>query len=129
MQTFPPYPQKRARHFVQTLVLMLAISGVVLANDEIKERIQATNTQHVDLAAGGTVRLKNSTGELSIEAWDQPGVEITTVKSTKAEYTSTERERLPHVLDDVKVTTDSKGGELVITTDFSKNQAFPPFLR
>ncbi len=94
--------------------------------DQIKQRIQVTNTQRVDFQAGGTVRLKNSTGELTIEAWDQPAVEITTTKSTKADYAPSEREKANHELDRVRVTAERKGAELVITTDFPK-QGAPPF--
>jgi hypothetical protein len=97
------------------------------SKDQIKQRIQVTNTQRVDFQAGGTVRLKNSTGELTIEAWDQPVVEITTTKSTKAEYAPSEHEKGVHELDRVRVTAERKGAELVITTDFPKHDGAPPF--
>ncbi len=96
------------------------------AKDEIRQRIQVANTQRVDFQAGGTVRLKNSTGELTIEGWDQPNVEITTTKSTKADYALSRREKAVHELDRVRVTAERKGAELVITTDFPK-RALPPF--
>jgi len=108
----------------------LMTAGVLLANDEIPQRIQVTKTEHADLAAGGTLRLKNSTGELTIEGWDQPGVQITTIKSTKLAYTSAtpaiDREKAKQMLDAVKVTTAPQNGELVITTDFPRNRRYLP---
>jgi hypothetical protein len=102
------------------------MSCLVLADDEFRQAVQIAKTEHVDFPPGGTVRLKNSTGELTIEAWDQAGVEITTVKSTKAAYTPAEREKASHNLDKVKITTERRGGELVITTDFPRHREFPP---
>ena len=42
------------------------------------------NTERIDLPSGGTLRLANSIGVLTVlEALDRPDVEITTIKSTK----------------------------------------------
>ena len=76
------------------------------------EEIQVTKTEHADLPAGGTVRFKNSTGELTIEGWDQPGVEITTTVSGKSA--------------DVKVSEAREGNDLVITTVFPRHTRFLP---
>jgi hypothetical protein len=102
------------------------MSCLVLANDEPKQRVQVAKTEHVDLPAAGTVRLKNSTGELTVEGWDQPGVEITTVKSTKAEYASAEREKASHELDRVRIAMKRNSDELVIATEFPKSRIWPP---
>ena len=67
-------------------LLMISVGCLMAANDEVPRKIQVTKTEHADLSAGGTVRFKNSTGELTIEGWDQPGVEITTIESTKIAY-------------------------------------------
>jgi hypothetical protein len=69
--------------------------------------------EHADLTPGGTVRLRNSTGELTVEGWDQPGVDITTVKSGKR-------------ADDVKVAVSHEGGDLVIATTFPRHRRFLP---
>jgi len=103
-------------------------ANLLPANDEIPQRLQVTKTEHADLPAGGALRFKNSTGELTIEGWDQPGVEITTTKSTKLEYlpAGTEREKASHILDEVKVTAAPQGADLVITTDFPRHRRFMP---
>jgi hypothetical protein len=108
------------------LILILGISCLVLADDEPRQSVQVTNTQHMDLPLGGTVRLKNSTGELTIEGWDQPGVEITTVKSVKGESASSARQTASHELDRVQIAAARQGDELVVTTDFPRHRGFPP---
>jgi hypothetical protein len=111
---------------VRTLAVIFGMSCLVLADDEFRQKVRLARTEHVDLPAGGTVRLKNSTGELTIEAWDQPGVEITTIKSTKAEYASAQREKASRDLDRVQIAVERQGDELVITTDFPRHRGFPP---
>lgn len=117
----------------RTLALMLGIGcllpvGLLPASDEIPQKIQVTRTERADLPANGTVRLKNSTGELAIEGWDEPGVEVTTIKSTKRAYPATgvEREQASHMLELVKVSVVRQGDELAITTDFPRHRRYLP---
>jgi hypothetical protein len=44
---------------------------------------EVTSTERVGFAAGGLIRVNTSSGNLFVEAWDRPEVEITTVKSTR----------------------------------------------
>ncbi|HXP86083.1 MAG TPA: hypothetical protein VN841_15265 [Bryobacteraceae bacterium] len=111
---------------LQILAVVCGMSCLVLADDEFKQKVQVTKTEHVDFPSGGTVRLENSTGELTVEGWDQPGVEMITVKSTKAEIASAGRENAFRALDRVRIAMERKGAELVITTDFPRHRGFPP---
>jgi len=111
---------------MRTLAAIFGMSCLMLGENEIRQPVRIAKTEHVDLPAGGTVMMKNSTGELTLEAWDQPGVEITTIKSTKAEYASAEREKAARDLDKVQIATELQGDELVITTDFPRHRGFPP---
>ena len=86
-----------------------------------------SKTERMDFPSGGTLRLTNSIGVLTVEAWDRPDVEITTIKSTKVAYDAREREKATHELDRVRVTAERRGDELVITTDFPRYRAFPPY--
>jgi Putative adhesin len=112
----------------RTLMLVLAIGCLLPANDVLPQRIEITKTEHADLVPGGSVSLKNSTGDLTIEGWDRPGVEITTIKSTKLAYppVGAERDKASHMLDEVKVSEATEGGQLVITTDFPRHRRFLP---
>lgn len=107
---------------------MLGIGCLLAANDEIPRKIEATTTERADLPAGGVVRLKNSTGELRIEGWDQPGVEVTTIKSTKLAYpaASAERDKASHMLDEVKVSVTHEGNDVVIGTVYPRHRRYLP---
>lgn len=53
----------------------------LLADTTTTQPVQVTSTEHVNFAAGGTIRVNNAAGYLSVDGWDQPEVEITVVKS------------------------------------------------
>lgn len=96
------------------------------AKPEGKQNVQVSKTEHMDFPSGGTLRMKNSTGDLTVEAWDRPDIEITTIKSTKEEYDPRDREKAAHLLDQVHVTAERHGEEIVITTDFPFHHVLPP---
>lgn len=83
-------------------------------------RVEVRNTQHVDFQPDGAVVLKNSIGELRVDAWDQPNVEITTIKSTKGDYGAEGHEQAIHELDRVRVSTERRGAELEIKSDYPR---------
>jgi hypothetical protein len=107
----------------------LALIGLCLAclllGDDARQQVQVSKTEKFDFPPGGTLRLQNSTGELTIEGWDQPDVELTTIKSTKEAYLPAERAKAAQDLDRVHVTAKRDGNELVITSDFPRHRAFP----
>ena len=82
-------------------------------------------TEHMEFPPGGVLRLKNSIGELRVEGWDQPSVEITTIKSMKGDLDPKEREKAAGVLDKVRVTSERHGDELVLTTSFPRLRGWP----
>lgn len=109
---------------------ILAVIGFgtacLLAADEPKQKVQVSNTQRVDFPSGGTLRLTNSIGVLTVEAWDRQDVEITTIKSTKFACEARDREKAAHELEKVHVAVERRGDELVVTTDFPRYRIFPP---
>jgi hypothetical protein len=111
---------------LRTLVVIgLGATGLLLAADQPKEKVQVSKTEHMDFPSGGTLRLTNSIGVLTVEAWDRPDVEITTIKSTKDEYDASERENATHQLDKVQIAAERRGEELVIATTFHRYDIFP----
>jgi len=56
------------------LAILLTLMGAMNA--------QVRNTEHVPFQAGGTVRVENSYGYLTVEGWDEPEVQVTVTKST-----------------------------------------------
>src|SRR5271156_1605382 len=93
--------------------------------DQPKEKVQVSKTERMDFPSGGTLRLTNSIGVLTLEAWDRPDVEITTIKSTQGVYAASERDKGTHQLDKVNIATERHGDELVITTKFPRYRVFP----
>jgi hypothetical protein len=106
-------------------VLGLCAACLLPGYDEARQKVQITKTDKVDFPANGTLRLQNSTGELTIEGWDQPGVEITTTKSSKEEYLAADRAKATQDVDRVRVSTKRNGDELVVTTEYPRHRAFP----
>jgi hypothetical protein len=76
-----------------------------------------TSTQTLDFPTAGTLRFDKSIGELTIEGWDQPRVEITTIKSIK---TGEEPKDGAAWLNRVSVTAERRGNEVVVQTAFPK---------
>ncbi len=106
------------------LLLTIGTSATAATGDEMKQYVRATNTQHADIPAGGTVKIPNTRDELTIQGWDQPGVEITTIKSSKYELSAADREKATHELESIKIVTELKGNDLEITTSLPKESGF-----
>ena len=113
---------KSQGRMLRIAALTCGISCLLRAEDPARQKVQVSSTQRLELAPGGTVRVKNSTGELTVEGWDQPGVEITTVKSTRAEYTAAERETAARDLDSVRIAAEQGSGEVAITTSYARRR-------
>jgi hypothetical protein len=110
----------------ETACLLLAADQP--KQDGPKQKAQVSKTQRMDFPSGGTLRLNNSVGVLTVEAWDRPDVEITTIKSTRADIEAGEREKATRDLDRrVNVATERHGDELVVTTAFPWHRPFGVF--
>jgi hypothetical protein len=106
-------------------VLGFGAVGLVLAADQPKQKVQVSKTERMDFPSGGAIRVTNSIGNLTVEAWDRPDVEITTIRSTQDEYAASDREKVAAQLDKVSIATERRGDELVVTTAFSRYRVFP----
>jgi Toastrack DUF4097 len=90
---------------------MLAV--LILAVGSLGLGAELSSTERMDFPSGGMLRFVNSNGELTVESWDQPGIEITTIKSAD---TAKQLER-------VRITAERKGNEIVVTTVFPKHSS------
>jgi hypothetical protein len=85
--------------------------------------VKVVTTDHVDFAAGGTIRFEGSTGELNIEGWDQPQVQVTLTRFDYADAAGRDREK--GKLDQITLKTEKRSGnELVITTTLPHRNYF-----
>jgi len=79
----------------------------------VSSQIQETNTEHFTLAPGATIRINNSFGDINIEGWNQPDVEITVIKTLPYDTAKSKSDRDLKV---VKVATERKSdSELLIS--------------
>ena len=93
----------------------LAAGLPLIANTPASQPVESSKTENVKFAPGGTIRLKDSFGSLTVEGWDRPEVEVTVVKSLG--YVSEPQQRSSQRLDGVHVVTARKSDtELEIST-------------
>jgi hypothetical protein len=104
----------RTSHMMRTLTILFGISCLLTAA-EPKQKVRVEHTERADFPSGGLLRLKNSAGEVTVQGWDRPDVEITTIKTI---YTSGTREKASRDLDKVRISVERRGDELEITTHF-----------
>jgi len=87
------------------------------------QQVQAVTTDRVDFAAGGTIRFEGSVGELNIEGWDQPQVQVTLTRFDYADAADKDREK--GKLERIALKTEKRSGnELVITTTLPHRNFF-----
>src|SRR5579862_6350363 len=100
--------------------------AITLPEGPAEQRAEATNTQQFSFAPGGTIRLNKSYGDVFIEGWDQPQVEVTVVKSTSY-FEPRMKEKTTRRLATVNVATERKSDtEVVITTTLPRRARWVP---
>jgi hypothetical protein len=110
----------------------LATSGLLLAADSatlnpVTQKVEISHTDTLNLLSGGVLRLQHTFGEVSIEGWDRPQVEIVTIKSTKDFYEAKDLKSATAELQRVHTTAELSGKDVVITAGFP-HVSFPPSL-
>jgi len=84
-----------------------------------KPDMPVVTTERVPFAAGGTIHVTGSAGELNIEGWDRAEVEITVTRSTYRTDTPQQQDLAKRQLSAIKVTAERKSAtELAIHTAF-----------
>jgi len=100
-------------------IALMGVCAATLALAKAPGRpVNVVTTDRVDFN-GGTIRVNNTYGELNIEAWDQPQVEITATRTTFRHDSAKEREEGTAYLDRIKVSTQkAANGDVEISTQF-----------
>jgi len=99
------------------VILWLAVRGITvqpLFAQQLSTPVKITNTEHMNFAPGGAIRIDDSYGELNVEGWDQPEVEITVIKTSPYDYNQSEATK--HVNGVQVMTKRMSDSELVIST-------------
>jgi hypothetical protein len=78
---------------------------------------QVTSRERVSFAPGGLIRLDTASGNLFVEAWDGPEIEITTVKSTR-------QDQAARCFETVRVATERRSSSEWALSDVVPSRSF-----
>lgn len=100
------------------LKLPLLIAAALLpAGAEVgRKQVDQVTSEKVDFTSGGAVRVEHSAGELNIEAWDEPDVQVTVTREDWVRDKARALDRAGQQLKDIKVTVTKNGNDIVIST-------------
>jgi hypothetical protein len=88
-----------------------------------KQGISVVSTERVNFLPGGSIRLAGTMGELNVEGWDRPEVEIQLTRTLYREDTPSARERATRELQTIHVASaQPAAGQLVLTTVYPKHR-------
>ncbi len=106
------------------LLIAIALALPILADDRPKQELSATHTERFNVSAAGAIRLENSFGEVDIEGWDHPEVELTVVRASEHVDDAKQRARDQRRLDSVQITAKQNGNDVIISTAYPARNAF-----
>ncbi len=98
--------------------LLLLAPLVSLADDGDRHRVEQTTTQTVALGERGRVYIDDSFGELRVEGWDRPDVEVVVKRGTQKRYKPGEEWKGRDEIKAVVVESRRSGDDVVIRTSF-----------
>ena len=107
---------------VRVIFFTLLGSCLMLATTDptgMKQKARVVDTEQMVFSSGGTIELQDSFGQVSIEGWDWPEVELTVTKTTQRKYSDLEMPHAMAELDRILIGTERPSdNHLVITTTF-----------
>jgi hypothetical protein len=84
-----------------------------------QQPVPITTVERVNFAPGGVIRVTGATGELNVEGWDEPTVQVTFTRTVYADASPKDRESATQELKKIKVTAERQGnGELLVSTKY-----------
>jgi hypothetical protein len=100
-------------------VAVMAVFAGFLATGKAPERpLLVVTTDSLEFT-GGTIRVDNAYGELNVEGWDEPRVEITVTRTAFRNNTPQEQEQGKAYLNKIHVTAKKNAnGDVEISTQF-----------
>jgi hypothetical protein len=106
------------------LVIPIMLAVPLLAGDLSKETLSAAHTERFNVPVAGTIRLENSFGQVDIDGWDRPEVELTVIRSSERLYSANERAEAQRRMDRVQVAAKQEGNDVVISTAYPPRNGF-----
>jgi len=98
---------------ITTMIILPARAG-----DRTKHKVEYATTQTIAFDRGGKIRIDDSFGELRVEGWNRPDVELTVKRATNRRYKPEDEWKARERLRDVRVEVTRKGADLLIRTYF-----------
>src|SRR5665213_864354 len=108
-----PALRRRQNKFTMHRIAVMLALGLPLWAGPPRQRVESVSTERVDFAPGGTIRIEGSTGELNVEGWDRPSVEVTVTRSAW----SGDADRAKRDLDMIQVAKPAMAGAGELTID------------
>ena len=91
-----------------------------------RQSFAVTSRERVKFLPGGTIRVDNSYGFLTVEGWDEPEVEIVVTKSTDRFYQVEEKETATKAFEQIRVSAERRSdSELAISTTLPDRHGLP----
>jgi hypothetical protein len=107
---------------------VLAGSLSLMASESDRKRLEIETVQSTRFAPDGDILIRDSFGELFVEGWDRPEVEITVLKGTRRRYAAAEQDKALEYLNSIEVVAVVDGGDrLLVTTAFPDRNLSRPF--
>ena len=111
---------------------VLVSAGPLVAAERVesgtRQSFEETSTEHLKFGPGGTIRVNDSYGHLTVEGWDEPEVWITLIKSTKGFYEPSRKREASQRFEMIHVSAERRSAtELAIaTTRASRHGTWAP---
>ena len=118
--------------FVVVALTLLEMTLPASGEGGIKPPPEKTTTERLDFAPGGIIRINGSYGDLNVDGWDRPEVEVTVIKTLPYGNKAKQPNQGASDLDRVRIVTEHKSPpEVTISTALpSRHLAWtPPFTR
>jgi len=95
-----------------------------------KDKAEITEREQFAFAPGGVVEIVDSFGELRVEGWDRPDVEVLTIRASRKRYEPDELDKGLGELERIVITPlKTSETRFVITTEFPSRNLFSRPLR
>ena len=104
---------------------MLIVAGSALAlvaDDRPNRTLSVTHTDRFNVPASVSIQLENSFGEIDVDGWDLPEVEVTVTKSVEDLFS--EKGRAQKRLDSIQIAVKQDGGGTIISTVYPQQPGF-----
>ena len=123
-------PGGRRKNMSKRCFILFSLLLPLLADDRSKTVVHAEQTAQYKISGNGTIRLEHSYGDVDIEGWDKPDIEVTAIRSSEQYFAERDVARARRRLDSVKISLRQDGNDVVVSTVYpARNTLFHPLSR